>query len=336
MPAGTSLSDLGEGAAAAARGLRDLGPDFDYVLIDAGSGLGPGVALLAAEADQVVIVSTPEPTSLADAHAAISRFHQSDNPPRLRVLLNQATSSSEALEVLDGFVNSSRQFKGAVVTPLGPGFIRLDAHVPMAVRSRRPFVTAFPAAVASRGLRRTGPGHPQRATRPRSNGAGRVSCRAGGASVCLVGFRRPNISGRSYVYAGLLGGNRLKDGVFSIGVSFVEIGPKNAKLSRRRGRWGSIFRVVVMIALKPTGQAVRYKIGWKFLGWREEKGLTGRFLQIRQGRPGLETSRRCDARRDFERRLIKSTRRHGSFAQDVPPLAQPTWRSGCQQRWMWM
>jgi flagellar biosynthesis protein FlhG len=150
----TGLLDLGEGAARLARDLGDLGPDFDYVLIDAGSGLGPGVALLAAPADQVVVVSTPEPTSLADAHAAISRIHQSENPPRLRVLLNQVTSAAEAVEVLDGIVNSSRQFKGAVVSPLGPGFIRLDSHVPMAVRSRRPFVTAFPAAVASRGVRR--------------------------------------------------------------------------------------------------------------------------------------------------------------------------------------
>lgn len=150
----TGLLDLGEGAARLARELRELGPDFDFVLIDAGSGLGPGVGVLAAMADEVVVVSTPEPTSLADAHAAISRLHQSEDPPRLRVLVNQAESAGEAVEVLDGIVNSSRQFKGAVVSPLGPGFIRVDHHVSMAVRGRRPFVTAFPAAAASRGVRR--------------------------------------------------------------------------------------------------------------------------------------------------------------------------------------
>jgi flagellar biosynthesis protein FlhG len=150
----TRLQDLGEAAARLAHDLGDLGADFDYVLIDAGSGIGPAAAVLAAHADQVIIVSTPEPTSLADAHAAICRFHQSDNPPRLRVVLNQVASSSEAVEVLDGIVNSSRQFSGAVVSPLGPGFVWLDSHVPTAVRARRPFVTAFPNAVASRGVRR--------------------------------------------------------------------------------------------------------------------------------------------------------------------------------------
>ena len=55
------------------------------MLVDAGSGLGPGIAMLAAAADQAVIVSTPEPTSIADAHAAIGRFRRLPAPPRLRV-----------------------------------------------------------------------------------------------------------------------------------------------------------------------------------------------------------------------------------------------------------
>ena len=110
--------------------------------------------MLAAAAQQAVIVSTPEPTSIADAHAAIGRFRRLAVPPRLRVLVNQAASASEAADVLDRLVASSRQFLGAVVSPLGPGSIRADPHVPLAVRGRRPFLTAFPGSAASRGVRR--------------------------------------------------------------------------------------------------------------------------------------------------------------------------------------
>ena len=110
--------------------------------------------MLAAAADQAVIVSTPEPTSIADAHAAIGRFGRLTVPPRLRVLVNQAASASEAADVLDRLVASSRQFLGAVVSPLGTGSIRADPHVPLAVRGRKPFLTAFPGSVASRGVRR--------------------------------------------------------------------------------------------------------------------------------------------------------------------------------------
>jgi flagellar biosynthesis protein FlhG len=151
----TRISEPGDAAERLAREVMEVAVDFDFVLIDAGSGLGPGARLLAAATDDVVVVSTPEPTSLADAHAAIGRFHQSKSARvRVRVLVNQARSHAEAVEVLDGIINSSRQFRGAVVEPLEPGFVQVDPHVPMAVRARRPFLTAFPAAAASRGVRR--------------------------------------------------------------------------------------------------------------------------------------------------------------------------------------
>ncbi len=70
------------------------------------------------------------------------------------MLVNQAASASEAAEVLDRLVASSRQFLGAVVSPLGTGSVRADPHVPLAVRGRKPFLTAFPGSVASRGVRR--------------------------------------------------------------------------------------------------------------------------------------------------------------------------------------
>ena len=110
--------------------------------------------MLAAAVEQAVIVSTPEPTSIADAHAAIGRFGRLTSPPRIRLLVNQAASTSEAADMLDRLVASSRHFQGAVVSPLGTGSIRADPHVPLAVRARKPFLIAFPGSVASREVRR--------------------------------------------------------------------------------------------------------------------------------------------------------------------------------------
>jgi flagellar biosynthesis protein FlhG len=150
----TAAEDLGSAPARLVAELSDLEAEADFVLVDAGSGLGPGVLMLAGAVDQAVIVSTPEPTSIADAHAAIGRFGRQTAPPRLRLLVNQAASTAEAVDVLDQLVASSRQFLGAVVSPLGTGSVRADPHVPIAVRGRNPFLTAFPGSVASRGVRR--------------------------------------------------------------------------------------------------------------------------------------------------------------------------------------
>jgi len=148
----TLVDALGDGPTRLVADLAGLEAGSDFLLIDAGSGLGPGVATWAAAADQVVIVTTPEPTSVADAHAAIGRFRRLVVPPRLRAVVNQAASASEAVDVLDRLSASSRQFLGTVVA--GLGHVRADPHVPQAVRMRRPFVVAYPNCVASRGVRR--------------------------------------------------------------------------------------------------------------------------------------------------------------------------------------
>ena len=165
----TGAEVLEDGPARLVAELGELESESDFVLVDAGSGLGPGATMLAAAADQAVIVSTPEPTSIADAHAAIGRFRRLAARPKLRIVVNQARSVSEASEVLDRLVASSRQFLGAVVSPLGPGAVRADPHVP---RPSAP--TAFPDGVPGYGrLARCptpgpcpGPGTPAPASEP--------------------------------------------------------------------------------------------------------------------------------------------------------------------------
>lgn len=130
--------------------LDALAHEADVMIVDAGSGLGHGIATLAAAVDEMVIVTTPEPPSIADAHATIGRYRKLIGA-RLRVLINQAGSGSEGTEVSSRIVATSRQFLGAVVWPLG--VVRSDPHVPLAVRARRPFVLAYPNATASRCVR---------------------------------------------------------------------------------------------------------------------------------------------------------------------------------------
>jgi flagellar biosynthesis protein FlhG len=148
----TLVETLGEAPRRLVHELSSLEAESDFLVVDAGSGLGASIATLAAAADEVLVVTTPEPTSMADAHAAINRLRRLAAPPTLRAVANQVGSADEALEVLTRLTASSRQFFGAVVD--GLGYVRSDPHVPLAVRSRRPFVTAYPSAAASRDVRR--------------------------------------------------------------------------------------------------------------------------------------------------------------------------------------
>jgi flagellar biosynthesis protein FlhG len=132
--------------------LSELEAGADFLIVDAGSGLGSAIATLAAAADQIVVVTTPEPTSLADAHAAIGRFRRPAGAPLLRAVVNQAQTAREAADCLNRLSASSRQFLGMVVT--GLGHVRYDRHVARAVRCHRPFLIESPKSLASRCVRR--------------------------------------------------------------------------------------------------------------------------------------------------------------------------------------
>jgi flagellar biosynthesis protein FlhG len=162
-PAGIRIVAGAHGMRTLAEALED-GPDrlvaelaaleagTDFLVIDAGSGLGTAVTTLVPSADQVVVVTTPEPTAVADAHAAIRHLRRAaDSGVRLRVLVNQARSAGEAGDVLARLTASSREFLGVVVSPLG--YVRSDPRVPLAVRRRQPFLLCGPSA-AARCLRR--------------------------------------------------------------------------------------------------------------------------------------------------------------------------------------
>ena len=135
--------------------LGELESESDFVLVDAGSGLGPGAIMLAAAADEVVIVTHAR----ADLGGRRARRDQPVPPagrprPGCGSVVNQARSAAEASDVLDRLVASSRQFLGTVVSPLGPGLSGPIPTSPLAVRTRRPFVIAYPNSIASRGVRR--------------------------------------------------------------------------------------------------------------------------------------------------------------------------------------
>ena len=142
---------LGDTLSSLAEELADRALDSDYIIIDAGSGLGGSILTLAESSNEVVVVTTPEPTSIADAQAAFGRLRRVENI-HLRLVVNQARSIAEGRSTLRRLTAGSREFFNTKVEPLG--CVRFDRRVQQAVRERRPFSVASPNANASRDVRR--------------------------------------------------------------------------------------------------------------------------------------------------------------------------------------
>jgi flagellar biosynthesis protein FlhG len=128
--------------------LGELEQQTDIILIDTGAGISPNVLAFTRAADDVLVVTTPEPTAITDAYAVIkviSRDGAQDR--RVSLLVNQTRSIAEAKIVYERIAKVARQFLG--VSVLDAGHMPTDEAVLLAVRRRTPFVLNNPRCAAS-------------------------------------------------------------------------------------------------------------------------------------------------------------------------------------------
>jgi flagellar biosynthesis protein FlhG len=133
-------------------GLRELDTLADVILIDTGAGLARNVLAFLCAVDEVIVLTTPEPTAITDAYATIKVVSQENPTARLMLVVNMAQSEVEAEAVSNRLIMIARQFLHRDLDYLG--FIPQDIAVGQAVRMQSPFVLSHPTCAAARGVAR--------------------------------------------------------------------------------------------------------------------------------------------------------------------------------------
>ena len=119
-------------------------------MVDCGAGIGPGVLQFADGADNLLVITTPQPTAITDSYAVIKVMSQRDYPGHISLLVNLVASRHEGRMTHQRIASVAREFLG--VTVYDAGFMLMDPKVGQAVCRREPFVLAFPRCPASRCL----------------------------------------------------------------------------------------------------------------------------------------------------------------------------------------
>lgn len=73
----------------------------DIILIDTGAGLSENVMSFVMAADEVLLVTTPEPTSITDAYALIKMVSNRNREKVIKVIVNRAENVGEADDILN-------------------------------------------------------------------------------------------------------------------------------------------------------------------------------------------------------------------------------------------
>lgn len=132
--------------------LRELAAGYDVVIIDTGAGIGTNAVEFAALADEVVLVATPDPTSLRDAYAMAKVLHRRHAVPTVQLVANQVGGEQEGeavYERLQGIVSRFLQLDLGYL-----GCVPRDEMVARANASGAPFVVSAPRSFAARAVER--------------------------------------------------------------------------------------------------------------------------------------------------------------------------------------
>ncbi len=133
-------------------GLHELEQEYDTILIDTGAGLSAAVRYCALAADEILVVTTPEPAAITDAYATVKTLLREDNTAQISLVMNLAADQAEAERLADRLTRVITKFVGVDV-PFRC-FIPSDPWVRRAIRRQEPFFLAYPAAPATAAITR--------------------------------------------------------------------------------------------------------------------------------------------------------------------------------------
>ena len=122
----------------------------DFVLIDTGAGISKNVLGFVAAAEEVIVIVTPEPTSLTDAYSLIKVISKFNVQSEVRLIVNMAINKKEAQQTADKIIMVANKFLQIKVSHLGS--ICMDSMVSQAVKGQKPFVLSSPNCSASKSL----------------------------------------------------------------------------------------------------------------------------------------------------------------------------------------
>ncbi|MGA1598945.1 MAG: MinD/ParA family protein [bacterium] len=131
--------------------LEELEDSIDYLIIDTGAGISSGVLRFNVSADEVLLVATPDPSSLTDAYSTIKVMVNRYNVRSFNLIANSVSSQEEGRSVFERLQKVTRDFLQVELNYLG--FIPRDTDLAKSVRMQKPLLEAFPQSPAAKSIR---------------------------------------------------------------------------------------------------------------------------------------------------------------------------------------
>lgn len=126
--------------------------DIDILIIDMGAGLNKTSLSLLQFADEIIVVTNPEPCALTDAYSLIKILVNQGVKSNINIIVNRAKNLVEGRETFEKLSKTIKVFLNAQVKYLG--YISEDSKVKNAVKEQKPFISLYPKCEAGLCIQR--------------------------------------------------------------------------------------------------------------------------------------------------------------------------------------
>jgi flagellar biosynthesis protein FlhG len=153
IPAGSALSkaqDLEESHKKIFLEKLDTLDEYDYILMDTGAGANKDVLSFIAASEELIIITTPEPTSITDGYSLIKAIDHYKLKTNAKIIVNKAFTKEEGDETYHRFDRAVSKFLKIDIEYLG--CILDDKKLVQSVRQQKPFVVLYPNCDAAKNI----------------------------------------------------------------------------------------------------------------------------------------------------------------------------------------
>ena len=127
----------------------------DVIIVDTGAGISDSVLEFVLASTEVLLVATPEPTSITDAYALLKALNRKDEfvkeDTSIKMISNRVTSLTEGQNLYEKMSVVSEKFLNIPITYLGS--VPLDEQISKAVMRQKPVSVLHPEAPSSKAIK---------------------------------------------------------------------------------------------------------------------------------------------------------------------------------------
>ncbi|WP_197046597.1 MinD/ParA family protein [Oceanobacillus salinisoli] len=111
---------------------------YDYILFDMGAGIHTDSLFFILAADECIVITTPEPTSITDAYSVIKHIIKHQGKMPIQVIMNRSLSQKTGEQALERFRQVIKQFLQVDIIKMG--ILPEDQAVSQAVVKQKPYI----------------------------------------------------------------------------------------------------------------------------------------------------------------------------------------------------